>query len=169
MSNGMRNQHYEDVLFELTSKGWPIRVQLCAGLAWIEIDTWSNFERARRDVWPRIANAQSAKAGRPTLTNDFVAMDLLPRIRRDGQHEVAELQQVGAQVVLVFGTLRPLVEVVAAKIGVTGIVARPSGERFARNRPKQRHASESGFVNHPSLRFRFVSTVGSRDQLMARC
>jgi HAD superfamily hydrolase (TIGR01490 family) len=57
------------------------------------------------------------------LTDDFVAVALMPRIRRDGWQEVLELQQAGAQVVLVSGTLRPFVEGIAAKIGVTSIVA----------------------------------------------
>jgi HAD superfamily hydrolase (TIGR01490 family) len=57
------------------------------------------------------------------LTDDFVTMDLVPRIRRDGWQEVVELQQAGAQVVLVSGTLRPFVEGVAAQVGVTSIVA----------------------------------------------
>lgn len=57
------------------------------------------------------------------LADDFITADLLPRIRRDGRQELAELRKTGAQVVLVSGTLSPLAEGLAARIGVTGIVA----------------------------------------------
>jgi choline kinase len=57
IADGRLNQHYEAVLAELAGEGWPIRVQHCAGLAWTEIDTAADFERACRDVWPRVAAA----------------------------------------------------------------------------------------------------------------
>lgn len=49
------DRHYEEVLFELAQEGWPIRIHHCPGLAWTEVDTSVDFERALRVVWPRLA------------------------------------------------------------------------------------------------------------------
>jgi 2-aminoethylphosphonate-pyruvate transaminase len=59
---GRGNRHYEEILFEIAQDGWPLRVELCAGAPWTEIDTPSDLRRAEDKVWPRLAGTASPKA-----------------------------------------------------------------------------------------------------------
>jgi choline kinase len=54
LRNGRGQRHYEEVLFEIAQEGWPIRVELCGGVPWTEIDTPADLERAEQTVWPRL-------------------------------------------------------------------------------------------------------------------
>jgi choline kinase len=59
LANGQGNRHYEDILFEIAQEGWPIRVQLCGGVPWTEVDTPNDLKRAQSSVWPRLAEAEA--------------------------------------------------------------------------------------------------------------
>ena len=54
LRHGRGQRHYEEVLFEIAQDGWPIRVELCPGVPWTEIDTPDDLRRAERVVWPRL-------------------------------------------------------------------------------------------------------------------
>jgi choline kinase len=54
LRNGRGQRHYEELLFEIAQDGWPIRVELCSGVPWTEIDTPNDLRRAEQTVWPRL-------------------------------------------------------------------------------------------------------------------
>jgi 2-aminoethylphosphonate-pyruvate transaminase len=54
LRHGRGQRHYEEVLFELAQEGWPIRVELCGGVPWTEVDTPNDLKRAEQTVWPRL-------------------------------------------------------------------------------------------------------------------
>src|ERR1700730_15422264 len=39
LRNGQGNRHYEEILFEIAQEGWKLRVELCGGVPWTEVDT----------------------------------------------------------------------------------------------------------------------------------
>jgi choline kinase len=62
LERGDGNRHYEEVLYEIAQEGWMLRVELCPGVPWTEIDTPSDLRRAEERVWPRLAEAALGKA-----------------------------------------------------------------------------------------------------------
>jgi choline kinase len=62
LARGDVDRHYEEVLFELARRGWPVRVRHCPGLPWTEIDTDADFLRAQRAVWRRLKDRPEYQA-----------------------------------------------------------------------------------------------------------
>jgi choline kinase len=62
LRNGHGNRHYEEILFEIAQEGWKLRVELCGGVPWTEVDTPNDLRRAETSVWPRLAQASLLQA-----------------------------------------------------------------------------------------------------------
>jgi choline kinase len=60
MGNNDRQKHYEEVIAETARAGSPIVVQHMAGLAWTEVDTQADLNRASDSVWPEILSTGGA-------------------------------------------------------------------------------------------------------------
>ena len=69
------------------------------------------------------------------LYDEFVAAELMPRLRRDGRDELAALAGAEAKVILISAAIAPLVERVGSRIGAACAIgtrlAAPDGPRFA--------------------------------------
>jgi 2-aminoethylphosphonate-pyruvate transaminase len=62
LRDGRGNRHYEEILFEIAKEGWKLRVELCGGVPWTEVDTPGDLRRAEESVWPRLAQASLLQA-----------------------------------------------------------------------------------------------------------
>lgn len=55
---GKKNYHYEEVIFKL-SKEHPVKCLYAEDLIWTEIDTYSDLEYARNEIYPRIKSKEN--------------------------------------------------------------------------------------------------------------
>jgi len=59
--NGKMNYHYEECVFRTSQKTIPIHAVPGTDLAWIEIDTAADLQRAQELIFPRIGNKPLAR------------------------------------------------------------------------------------------------------------
>lgn len=56
--NGKMNYHYEECVFRTSRQSIPIHAVAATELAWVEIDTAADLQRAQDLIFPQIGNAQ---------------------------------------------------------------------------------------------------------------
>ena len=66
--DGLAGGHYEELLFELSRSGFPMRVSHCRSLPWTEVDTQEDFERAKEIVYPRLCHLWESQTELPFST-----------------------------------------------------------------------------------------------------
>jgi choline kinase len=53
-SDGEKDYHYEECIFETSKIRTPVYVELCKDLNWIEVDNESDLKRAKKEIYPKI-------------------------------------------------------------------------------------------------------------------